>query len=67
MLKRIIYNLATFFISIFAISTITFFLFELVPGDIYDSDLIKSEQIIVNIRVKMLTGMFNGWKKLPAL
>lgn len=52
MLKRIIYNLVTFFISIFAISTITFFLFELVPGNIYDPDLIKSEQIIVNIREK---------------
>jgi ABC-type dipeptide/oligopeptide/nickel transport system permease component len=50
--KRIIHNLVTFFISIFAISTITFFLFELVPGDIYDPDLIKSEQIIVNIREK---------------
>jgi len=50
--KKILYNFVIFLISIFAISTITFFLFELVPGNIYDPDLIKSEQIVLNIREK---------------
>ncbi|MCK9329817.1 MAG: ABC transporter permease [Candidatus Cloacimonetes bacterium] len=52
MIKRIIYNLVIFIISIFIISTITFFLFELVPGNIYDTDLIKSANIIANIKEK---------------
>lgn len=39
-------------ISIFLISTVTFFLFEMMPGNIYNVDGIKSEAVINNIIAK---------------
>lgn len=52
MIKKISYSLLIFIISLFLISTITFFLFEIVPGEVYDLEVIKSETVIKNIRKK---------------
>lgn len=43
------YKLIISIVSIFLIATTTFFLFELMPGDIYSVDNIKSEVAIENI------------------
>lgn len=51
-IKRIVQSLLTIIIAIFFITTITFFLFEIIPGDVYDLDHIKSETIIVNLEKK---------------
>ena len=46
------YKLVVTVVSIYLISTITFFLFELMPGDIYSVDYIKNENVIQNIIAK---------------
>lgn len=56
MTKNIFYkllkNLLLIIISVVFIITITFFIFEIIPGDVYDLDYIKDETIIYNIRKK---------------
>lgn len=48
-LKKCVNKLLISVFSIFLIATITFFLFELMPGDIYSVDYIKSKIVINNI------------------
>lgn len=50
--KKVITYLITFFVSLFFVVSATFFLFEAVPGDLYDLDYIKNENVINNIRNK---------------
>ncbi|HPT08438.1 MAG TPA: ABC transporter permease [bacterium] len=50
--KKIIKLIATIFLSLFFVVSITFFLFEAIPGDLYDLDYIKNENVIINIRNK---------------
>lgn len=50
--KKIIISVSTLFLSLFFIISITFFLFEAIPGDLYDLDYIKNENVITNIRNK---------------
>lgn len=51
-IKEIIKNFAIIVVSLFFVVTITFFIFELIPGEMYDLDYIKSENVIQNIRKK---------------
>lgn len=51
-IKEIVKNLAIIIISLFFVVTITFFIFELIPGEVYDLDYIKNESVIENIRQK---------------
>lgn len=46
---KLVYKLIISIISVFLIATLTFFLFELMPGSIYSVDNIKSEVAIQNI------------------
>lgn len=50
--KRIILSVLTLLLSLFFVVSVTFFLFEVIPGDLYDLDYIKNENVIVNIRSK---------------
>jgi len=47
---KLLKNIILFVGSIFLISTITFFIFEIIPGEAYDLDFIKEEAVIINIR-----------------
>lgn len=51
-IKEIIKNIVTLVISLFFIVTITFLMFEVIPGEAYDLDYIKNENVIENIRQK---------------
>lgn len=51
-IKEIVKNIAMIVISLFLVVTITFFIFELIPGEVYDLDYIKNENVIENIRQK---------------
>ncbi len=42
----------TFFTSLFFVVSVTFFLLDAIPGDLYDLDYIKNENVINNIRNK---------------
>lgn len=50
--KKIIISVLTPVLSLFFVISITFFLFEAIPGDLYDLDYIKNENIITNVRNK---------------
>lgn len=50
--KKILISLLSILLSLFFIVSITFFLFEIIPGDLYDLDYIKNENVIINIRNK---------------
>ena len=52
MFKKILYYLLSIIISIFFINTITFFLVELIPGEVYDLSHIKSQAVLENIEEK---------------
>lgn len=49
-IKQIVKNIAEVIVSVFFVVTITFFIFELIPGEVYDLDYIKNENVIENIR-----------------
>lgn len=51
-IKEIVKNIGMIVISLFLVVTITFFVFELIPGEVYDLDYIKNENVIENIRQK---------------
>lgn len=51
-LKEILKNILIIIVSLFFISTITFFIFEFIPGEMYNLDYIKNENVIENIREK---------------
>ncbi len=50
--KKVMKYLITFFVPLFFVVSITFFLFDAIPGDLYDLDYIKNENVINNIRNK---------------
>lgn len=52
LLRKIIVRIVYGVISVFLIMTITFFLFEILPGEIYSTETIKSEAVIQNIIAK---------------
>ena len=51
-IKELVKTILTILISLFFIVTITFFIFEFIPGEVYDLDHIKNENVIKNIREK---------------
>ena len=50
--KEILKNILTIVVSLFFVVTITFFMFEIIPGEVYNLDYIKNENVIKNIRQK---------------
>ena len=64
-IKKIIKSILIIITAIFFITTITFFLFELIPGKVYDLDHIKNETVIKNIEKKygLNEPVFTRYKK----
>lgn len=50
--KTMVAYLTTLFMSLFFVISITFFMFNAIPGDLYDLDYIKNENVVNNIRNK---------------